>query len=280
MSAREGGRAMPDIRLSAPSGGLARDDASQRGHAVEVSDLYKSFGSFEVLSGLDVNFVDSSVTTILGPSGTGKSVLLKHVVGLLEPDSGDVRVFGREIWTMTEAERNEMRKRFGILFQDGALFSSMNVYDNVAFPLRKNTDMDEAEIHEVVMSRLGEVGLKDAIRRTPSEISGGMKKRAGFARALVTQPEVVLFDEPDSGLDPVRTAMLCDLILEMHAEYRGTYVVVTHDIETARKLSDYIGLLWQGKLVHYGPTAEAFESRDPFVRQFLSGNPEGPLGMD
>lgn len=130
------------------------------------------------------------------------------------------------------------------------------------------------------MSRLGEVGLKDAIRRTPSEISGGMKKRAGFARALVTQPEVVLFDEPDSGLDPVRTAMLCDLILEMHAEYRGTYVVVTHDIETARKLSDYIGLLWQGKLVHYGPIAEAFESRDPFVRQFLSGNPEGPLGMD
>jgi phospholipid/cholesterol/gamma-HCH transport system ATP-binding protein len=156
----------------------------------------------------------------------------------------------------------------------------MNIYDNVAFPLRKHTKLPEDKIRPIVMQRLKEVGLENATRKMPNEISGGMRKRAGFARALVLNPKIVLFDEPDSGLDPVRTSLLCDLILEVHKEHGGTYLLVTHNIPTAQKVSDYIGLLWQGRLAHYGPTEEAFASSDPFVRQFLAGDSAGPLGMD
>ena len=255
----------------------ATDD---REHSVRIRDVKKSFGSFDVLTGLNLDFADNAITTVLGPSGTGKSVLLKHIVGLLEPDSGVVEVFGQDIWSISEKERQEIRKRFGVLFQDGALFGSMNIYDNVAFPLRKHTNKSEKEIREIVMSRLEEVGLTKAVTKMPGEVSGGMKKRAGFARALVLNPSVVMFDEPDSGLDPVRTSLLNDLILKVHAEHCGTYILVTHDIRTARKVSDYVGVVWQGKLVHYGETEEAFNSELPFVRQFLSGDSVGPLGMD
>lgn len=251
-----------------------------RDHSIEIRDVYKSFGKFDVLRGLTLNFADNAITTILGPSGTGKSVLLKHIVGLLEPDAGEISVFGKNIWHVKEDERFELRKRFGVLFQDGALFGSMNIYDNVAFPLRRHTEMSESDIREMVMRRLQEVGLEQAVSKDPGSISGGMKKRAGFARALVINPDVVMFDEPDSGLDPVRTSLLNDLILQMHEEHGGTYVLVTHDIRTARKVSDFVGLLWQGRLVHYGPTEEAFASEDPFVRQFLAGASAGPLGMD
>jgi phospholipid/cholesterol/gamma-HCH transport system ATP-binding protein len=167
-----------------------------------------------------------------------------------------------------------------VLFQDGALFGSMNIYDNVAFPLRKHTDKSEDEIHEIVMQNLREVGLEQAIKKAPNEISGGMRKRAGFARALVMRPDVVLFDEPDSGLDPVRTKLLSQLISEMHQEHGGTYIVITHDIPTARTVSDYVAVIWQGGMVHYGDADGAFGSDDPFVRQFLAGDAVGPLGMD
>lgn len=247
---------------------------------VRIRDLKKSFGSFTVLDGLNLDFKPDAVTTILGPSGTGKSVLLKHVVGLLEPDEGAVNVFDQDIWRISERERQELRTKFGVLFQDGALFGSMNIYDNVAFPLRKHTDKRESEIKSIVMGLLEEVGLTAAIKKAPGEISGGMKKRAGFARALVMNPSVVMFDEPDSGLDPVRTSLLNDLILKIHGEHKGTYVLVTHDIETARKVSDYIGVLWKGQLIHYGPAEEAFTADSDFVRQFLAGESEGPLGMD
>jgi phospholipid/cholesterol/gamma-HCH transport system ATP-binding protein len=245
-----------------------------------VKDLHKAFGSFRVLQGLNLQFQPNSITTILGPSGTGKSVLIKHLVGLLEPDQGEVLIFGQDIWRISERERYEIRKRFGVLFQDGALFGSMNIFDNTAFPLRKHTDKSEDEIQELVMARLTEVGLDRAVGKFPSEVSGGMRKRAGFARALVLNPDIVLFDEPDSGLDPVRTSLLNDLILQVHAEHGGTYMLVTHDIRTARKVSDYVGLIWKGKVVHYGECEEAFASEDPFVRQFLAGDSAGPLGMD
>ncbi|HSV40017.1 MAG TPA: ABC transporter ATP-binding protein [Nocardioidaceae bacterium] len=262
------------------SEGIIVDPAPHLNHSVCIKNVKKSFGSFDVLTGLNLNFVDDAITTVLGPSGTGKSVLLKHIVGLLEPDSGVVEVFGQDIWRISEKERQEIRKRFGVLFQDGALFGSMNIYDNVAFPLRKHTKKREGEIRQIVMSHLDEVGLTRAVSKYPGEVSGGMKKRAGFARALVLNPSVVMFDEPDSGLDPVRTSLLNDLILKMHAEHGGTYVLVTHDIRTARKVSDYVGVVWQGKLIHYGETEEAFNSEMPFVRQFLSGDSVGPLGMD
>ncbi len=248
--------------------------------AIEVDDVHKAFGGQKVLDGLTVNFVEGAITTVLGPSGTGKSVLLKHIVALMYPDAGDIRVFGRSVTHMSDDELFTMRESFGVLFQDGALFGSMNIYDNVAFPLRQHTRMPESEIRPLVMDRLKEVGLDGAQLKMPSEISGGMRKRAGFARALVLNPKILLFDEPDSGLDPVRTSLLNDLILAVHAEHGGTYIVVTHNIPTAQKISDYVGLLWQGRLVHYERAEDAFNSKDPFVHQFLAGESAGPLGMD
>lgn len=273
---------------SAQAGGLLQGRTDRTGAAeserpapaMQVRNVHKSFGSFDVLKGMNLDFANDAITTILGPSGTGKSVLIKHLVGLLEPDQGEVLIFGKDIWRISENERYELRKRFGVLFQDGALFGSMNIYDNTAFPLRKHTDMTESEIEEIVMSSLIEVGLEAAVAKTPSEVSGGMRKRAGFARALVLNPDIVLFDEPDSGLDPVRTSLLNDLILDMHSRHKGTYLVVTHDIRSARKVSDYVGLIWKGEVVHYGDAEGAFSSQDPFVRQFLAGDSAGPLGMD
>ncbi|MEA2480809.1 MAG: phospholipid/cholesterol/gamma-HCH transport system ATP-binding protein, partial [Thermoleophilaceae bacterium] len=213
-------------------------------------------------------------------SGTGKSVCIKHMVGLLYPDQGDVLVHGESVPNMKDDDLFEMRKKFGVLFQDGALFRSMNVWDNVAFPLRQHTDKSEDEIGEIVDRRLREVGLGGAGDKMPNELSGGMRKRAGFARALVLDPQIVLFDEPDSGLDPVRTALLCELIQEIHAENGGCYVVITHDIMSARRVADYIAVLWKGRIVESGPASELFNSDNQFVRQFLSGEARGPLGME
>jgi phospholipid/cholesterol/gamma-HCH transport system ATP-binding protein len=217
---------------------------------------------------------------ILGPSGTGKSVCIKHMVGLLYPDEGDVLVHGESVPNMKDDDLFEMRKKFGVLFQDGALFGSMNVFDNTAFPLRQHTDKGDDEINEIVNRRLKEVGLAGAMDKMPNELSGGMRKRAGFARALVLDPDIVLFDEPDSGLDPVRTALLCELIQEVHEENGGAYVVITHDIMSARRVADYIAVLWKGRIVESGPASELFNSDNQFVRQFLSGEAQGPLGME
>jgi phospholipid/cholesterol/gamma-HCH transport system ATP-binding protein len=223
---------------------------------------------------------EGRISMILGPSGTGKSVCIKHIVGLLYPDEGDVIVHGHSIPSQSDADLFELRKKFGVLFQDGALFGSLNLYDNVAFPLRQHTEKGDDEIAEIVNRRLREVGLSDAGQKMPNELSGGMRKRAGFARALVLEPDIVLFDEPDSGLDPVRTALLCELIKEVHAENGGCYVVITHDIMSARRVAEHISVLWKGRIVESGPAEELFASENPFVRQFLSGESAGPLGME
>ncbi len=215
---------------------------------------------------------------VLGPSGTGKSVLIKLIVGLLYPDSGDILVHGESVPNMTDDELFEMRKKFGLLFQDGALFGSMNIFDNTAFPLRQHTDKSEDEIADIVNARLDEVGLGAAHYKMPNELSGGMRKRAGFARALVLDPAIVFFDEPDSGLDPVRTALLCELIREIHEENGGCYMVISHDLGTARRIADFIAVLWKGRIVESGPSEELFESDNDFVRQFLNAEVEGPLG--
>jgi phospholipid/cholesterol/gamma-HCH transport system ATP-binding protein len=248
--------------------------------AVEFIDVVKAFGRNTVLNGLNLGLPDDQISMILGPSGTGKSVCIKHMVGLLYPDQGDVLVHGESVPNMADDDLFEMRKKFGVLFQDGALFGSMNVFDNTAFPLRQHTDRGEDEISEVVNRRLKEVGLQGAMDKMPNELSGGMRKRAGFARALVLDPDIVLFDEPDSGLDPVRTALLCELIQEVHEENGGAYVVITHDIMSARRVADYIAVLWKGRIVESGPASELFNSDNQFVRQFLSGEAQGPLGME
>lgn len=248
--------------------------------AIELIDVHKAFGTNQVLNGVNLDIPDNMITMILGPSGTGKSVLIKHIVGLLYPDSGDVLVHGESIPKMSEHELFEARKKFGVLFQDGALFGSMNLYDNVAFPLRHHTQLSEDEIEEIVLRRVREVGLEESLRKMPNELSGGMRKRAGFARALVLDPDIVLFDEPDSGLDPVRTALLCELIEEVHAESGGAYVVITHDILSAKRLAQYMAVLWQGKIVQAGTKEQLFASDNKFVHQFLAGESLGPLGME
>jgi phospholipid/cholesterol/gamma-HCH transport system ATP-binding protein len=248
--------------------------------AVEFIDVHKAFGRNKILRGLNMGLPEGKISMILGPSGTGKSVCIKHMVGLLYPDEGDVLVHGESVPNMTDDELFDMRKRFGVLFQDGALFGSMNLIDNVAFPLRQHTDKSEDEILDIVRRRLDEVGLGSAHDKMPNELSGGMRKRAGFARALVLDPNIVLFDEPDSGLDPVRTALLCELIQEIHEENGGCYTVITHDIMSARRVAEYISVLWKGRIVEAGPAEELFNSENAFVRQFLSGESQGPLGME
>jgi phospholipid/cholesterol/gamma-HCH transport system ATP-binding protein len=248
--------------------------------SIECIDVHKAFGRNRVLHGLDLGIPEGMITVILGPSGTGKSVLINHLIGLMFPDRGDVLVHGRSVPRMRMSELLEMRRKFGILFQDGALFGSLSLYDNVAFPLRQHTDLSEARIREIVMARLNDVGLAGAEQRMPSEISGGMRKRAGFARALVLEPEIVMFDEPDSGLDPVRTALLCGLIERMHREHGGTYIVITHDVASMRRIGQYIAVLWKGRIVQAGERAEMLHSPNPFVRQFLAGAEAGPLGME
>jgi len=248
--------------------------------AIEVIDLVKQFGNTRIQNGLNLGLPDNEVSMVLGPSGTGKSVLIKLIVGLLYPDSGDILVHGESVPNMTDDELFEMRKKFGLLFQDGALFGSMNIFDNTAFPLRQHTDKSEDEISEIVNRRLDEVGLGAAHYKMPNELSGGMRKRAGFARALVLDPAIVFFDEPDSGLDPVRTALLCELIREIHEENGGCYMVISHDLGTARRIADFIAVLWKGRIVESGPSEELFESDNDFVRQFLNAEVEGRLAMD
>jgi phospholipid/cholesterol/gamma-HCH transport system ATP-binding protein len=259
--------------------------------AVEFIDTHKAFGRNEILKGLNMGLPEGMISMILGPSGTGKSVCIKHMVGLLYPDQGDVLVHGESVPSMELAPLLEMRKKFGVLFQDGALFGSMNVYDNTAFPLRQHTDKAEEDVRAIVEQRLGEVGLGNAADKFPNELSGGMRKRAGFARALVLDPSIVLFDEPDSGLDPVRTALLGELIKEIHADtmevatrekrdHLPAFTIVTHDIMTARRVSQYINVMWRGRIVEAGPAEELFNSENAFVSQFLAGAARGPLGMN
>jgi len=280
---------MAEVRVGGPPGGDEADEfryhtgtirPSEAPDAVEFVEVHKSFGRNHVLRGLNMGLPEGKISMIIGPSGTGKSVCIKHIVGLLYPDEGDVIVHGRSVPSLPDAELFELRKKFGVLFQDGALFGSLTLYDNVAFPLRQHTEKSEEEIAEIVNRRMSEVGLGGEGAKMPNELSGGMRKRAGFARSLVLDPEIVLFDEPDSGLDPVRTALLCELIKEVHAENGGCYCVITHDIMSARRVAEHLCVLWKGRIVESGPAQDLFASENPFVRQFLSGESAGPLGME
>ena len=228
------------------------------GVEVRVEGLSKSFGRANIWSDVTLTLPPGEVSVLLGPSGTGKSVFLKTLIGLIKPEKGAIIIDAVDLVRCSERKLYEIRKLFGVLFQDGALFGSMNLYDNIAFPLREHTKKTESEIRDIVMEKLDLTGLLGTEDKLPGEISGGMRKRAGLARALVLDPEIVLFDEPDSGLDPVRTALLCDLIKEVHEENGGTYVVITHDIASARRTPEYMAILWRGKIVEAGLRAELF----------------------
>ena len=247
--------------------------------AISIQHLTKKFGSQTIWEDVTFDIPKGQISVILGPSGTGKSVLLKHFVGLLKPTSGSVWVGDYDIPTLKEKELFEVRKKFGVLFQDGALFGSMNIEDNVAFPLREHTDLSEGTIRALVQEKLEIVGLAGAEKKFPAEISGGMKKRAGLARALVLEPEILLFDEPDSGLDPVRTAFLNLLAVDLKNRLGPTIVIVTHHIETARTIPDYIGLIFARKLVTFDTRENMLNSKLAVVTQFLTGSVDGPIGM-
>jgi phospholipid/cholesterol/gamma-HCH transport system ATP-binding protein len=248
--------------------------------AIQTCALHKSFNGQPVLAGAELAVPEGVIAAVLGPSGTGKSVLLKHLIGLLRPDSGDVLIRGRSLRQMDRGEILRLRREIGVMFQDGALFSRMNVFDNVAFPLRQHTNLPEEIVHEIVTDHLRAVGLAEAADRLPSELSGGMRKRAGLARALALDPGIVLCDEPDSGLDPVRTALLGNLLVDQHARYGGTMLIITHNVALARQISDHISILWKGRVLQSGLTEHLLTSSDAFVQQFLGGEADGPLGMD
>jgi phospholipid/cholesterol/gamma-HCH transport system ATP-binding protein len=216
---------------------------------------------------------------MLGPSGTGKTVFLKSLVGLIRPDRGQVLVDGIDIAHCSERKLYAARKLFGVMFQDGALFGSLNLFDNIAFPLREHTKYTEAEIRRIVLKKMEMVGLAGDGHKFPGEISGGMRKRAGLARALVLDPQVILCDEPDSGLDPVRTAYLSQLLIDLNAEIDATILIVTHDIQIARTVPDNIGMLFRGNLVMFGPREVLLTSDHPVITQFVNGRRAGPIGM-
>jgi len=247
---------------------------------ISVRGLTKCFGSHTVLEDVSFDIPKGRTTAILGPSGTGKSVLLKNILGLLTPDRGEIWVDGDQIVGLGERKLYEVRKKFGVLFQDGALFGSMSLYDNIAFPLREHTRKTEREIREIVLRNADLVGLGAHLAKLPGEVSGGMKKRAGLARAMVTDPEIVLFDEPDSGLDPVRVAYLDELVNTVQRETGATFFVITHNIASVRRIADYMGILFRSRLVKFASKEEMVASEDPVIRQFLEGRPEGPIGMD
>ena len=249
------------------------------GTEVVVEGLTKSFGRHVVWRDISLSLPAGEVSVMLGPSGTGKTVFLKSLVGLIRPDRGRVMVDGVDTVHCSERQLYQVRKLFGVMFQDGALFGSLNLYDNIAFPLREHTRRTEAEIRQIVLAKMEMVGLSGEEHKFPGEISGGMRKRAGLARALVLDPQIILCDEPDSGLDPVRTAYLSQLLIDLNAEIDATILIVTHDIQIARTVPDNIGMLFRGELVMFGPREVLLTSEDPVITQFVNGEKEGPIGM-
>lgn len=249
------------------------------GIEVVVDGLTKSFGRHTVWRDVTLTLPAGEVSVMLGPSGTGKTVFLKSLIGLIKPDAGSVLVDGVDTVTCSERKLYQARKLFGVMFQDGALFGSLNLYDNIAFPLREHTRMTEAQVRQIVLTKMEMVGLTGQEHKFPGEISGGMRKRAGLARALVLDPQIILCDEPDSGLDPVRTAYLSQLLIDLNAEIDATILIVTHDIQIARTVPDNIGMLYRGGLVMFGPREVLLTSDNPVITQFVNGRRIGPIGM-
>ncbi|MCH9740381.1 MAG: ABC transporter ATP-binding protein [Epsilonproteobacteria bacterium] len=246
---------------------------------IEIKHLQKVFGTKEVLKSVDLIFPQGSTTVILGLSGGGKSTIIKHIVGLMKPTSGDIWVDGVNVATCSEQELRAVRKNIGFLFQDGAMFDSMNIFDNVAFPLREHFDYSEAEIEQRVMKMLSMTGL-DAERVSklfPNELSGGMRKRAGLARAIIMEPKIILYDEPTSGLDPITSDLITQLILDLQEKLGVTSVLITHDMKESFKAADYLAFLFEGEIIEWADNEAFKNTSNPYVRQLLNGSGEGPI---
>ena len=250
--------------------------AAEGAPKLRADDLHKAFGPRVVLDGVSFSVADGESLVIVGPSGTGKSILLKHLIGLVRPDSGKVWVGETDLWSLSGVERNRIRRKFGMSFQEGALFDSMSVFENVAFPLRR-FGRPAAEVRDRVRECLEIVHLGNIEDKRPSELSGGMRRRVGFARAIAHQPEILLLDEPNTGLDPIMTDVIDGVILEMRERLNATIVTITHHMPSARKIGDRVALLYGGRILYDAPPDEFLRSDEPAVRQFVEGRAEGPL---
>jgi len=244
---------------------------------IRFADVHKSFGPKKVLSGLNLEIRTGETLTVIGQSGSGKSVLLKILIGILEADRGSVFVDDVEVTALGRDARQETARKFGMLFQAAALFDSMNVAENVAFGLKRQPNLGEAEIAKIVADSLAKVGLQGIERLMPHELSGGMRKRVGLARAIAYRPEIILYDEPSTGLDPIRADAINDLILLLQKEMGVTSIVITHDMISAYKVADRIAMLYDGKIIEVGTPGEIRDSPDPVVQQFLRGRADGPI---
>ena len=246
---------------------------------IRVENLRKSFGGQPVLKGVNLEVNRGEIMIVIGQSGGGKTVLLKHLLGLLRADAGRIVVAGVDITELRGEALDAVRRRYGVVFQGGALFDSMSVFDNVAFPLRERTALGRAEIAQRANAKLEQVGLAGMGEKNPAEVSGGMRKRVAIARALVTEPEIVFFDEPTTGLDPVLVNTIHGLIVDLHAKFNFTAVMVSHEIPEIFKIAQKVAMLYDGRIVEAGPAETIQNSPNPVIQQFIRGDPEGPIHL-
>jgi phospholipid/cholesterol/gamma-HCH transport system ATP-binding protein len=246
---------------------------------IEIINIRKSFGSQRVLDGLSMRIEDGELAAVIGGSGGGKSVFLKHLIGILKPDEGSILIEGVDITKVRGRQLDAVRENFGVVFQEGALFDSMSVFDNIAFPLREKTKLHKDEVEQRVTGALEDVGLKGMEMKYPAEISGGMKRRVALARALITEPKIVLFDEPTTGLDPIISSSIHRLIISTHKKYGFAGVIISHEIPEIFDVADKVGMLYNGILIEYGTPEEIQKSANPFVKQFITGSLEGPIEL-
>jgi phospholipid/cholesterol/gamma-HCH transport system ATP-binding protein len=248
---------------------------------IDIRDLRKAFGRKVVLDGLNLELRAGESLVVIGGSGTGKSVLLKNILGLLEPETGSIKIDGVDIVGLPWRRREEVLRKFGMLFQNAALFDSLLVWENVAFGLIQGQGMDRQAAREVAMEKLADVGLTPSVANlSPAELSGGMRKRVGLARAIATKPEILFFDEPTTGLDPIMGDVINNLIVKCVRELGATALSITHDMASARKIADRIAMIYQGKIIWIGPAADIDHSDNDYVDQFINGRADGPIQMD
>jgi phospholipid/cholesterol/gamma-HCH transport system ATP-binding protein len=247
---------------------------------IEIKNLHKAFGSNKVLTGVNLTIKEKQSLVVLGGSGSGKSVLIKNIVNLMIPDRGSIKVDGKEITKMKGRERDKLMDKFGFLFQGGALFDSLNVWQNVAFRLLNTAKIDKADAKDIAIDKLSIVGLTpDVAELYPAELSGGMQKRVALARAIAADPEIIFFDEPTTGLDPIMSDIINDLIIKCKKSVGATTLSITHDIASARKIADRIALLYEGQIIWEGSVKELDTTKNPYVRQFINGRSEGPMQL-